>query len=97
MYHYLTSHPHVLSLVGFGGDRSVAQFGEVHFFGLEKQWERGLAWYNAQFPEPLAGQRTGESSVDTLVSGMAPSRMLATCGADLRLLVLLRDRSGWTP
>ena len=79
LYNNLIAHPKI----------APAKRKEVHFFSLF--FDRGLAWYRAQFPTDLPpGTITGESSPYYLFHPLAPQRMRA-CVPHAKLIVLLRN------
>ena len=78
LYRYLAAHPDVLP----------AAYEEVHYFSLF--FDRGLRWYQAQFPSPEAGRLTGEASPYYLFHPLAAERMRAVM-PEAKLIALLRD------
>ena len=61
---------------------------EVSYFDLH--YDRGPAWYDAQFTDSLAGQRVGDATPGYLYSEPALDR-LALAAPDARLVVILRE------
>ncbi|MCV3273956.1 sulfotransferase family protein [Roseobacter sinensis] len=61
---------------------------ELFFF--DRFFERGLAWYDRQFPETKTAVRTGEICHDYLYSDAALARIGAALPADARCLIVLR-------
>jgi Sulfotransferase domain len=88
LYNYLLTHPQI----------AAATRKEIHFF--DKNFDRGIAWYQAQFPsllqgdmaETRQGQRvlTGEASPRYLFHPQAPARA-ALVVPNTKLIVLLRN------
>jgi hypothetical protein len=79
---YLRDHPEVF----------MARGKELNFFREERNWHRGLAWYEQQFP-PGSERIYGESSVGYTSypeSPGVPERMAAVI-PDARLVYLVRD------
>lgn len=78
LYRYLAAHPDILP----------AATEEVHYFSLF--FDRGLRWYQAQFPPSEPGRLTGEASPYYLYHPLAPERIRAVV-PEAKLIVLLRD------
>ncbi|MEB3830439.1 sulfotransferase domain-containing protein [Phormidium sp. CCY1219] len=79
LYHYLTQHPQIIP----------AAQKEIHFFDLN--FQRGLDWYNAQFPSVTPGETlTGEASPYYLFHPLTPKRVKALF-PEIKLIVLLRN------
>lgn len=78
LYRYLAAHPGILP----------AATEEVHYFSLF--FDRGLRWYQAQFPPPAPGRLTGEASPYYLYHPLAAERMRAVA-PEAKLIVLLRN------
>lgn len=78
LYRYLAAHPDILP----------AATEEVHYFSLF--FDRGLRWYQAQFPPLEPGRLTGEASPYYLYHPLAAERMRAVV-PEANLIVLLRD------
>ena len=80
LYQYLIHHPQVLPAVE----------KELDFFDL--QFERGLDWYQAQFPPipQTADFRTGEATPSYLYCPQAPQRVFDSF-PEIKLIVLLRN------
>lgn len=54
LYHYLSAHPDVF----------MSETKELHFFVAEKNYRRGVAWYQRQFAEAGHSLAVGEASPD---------------------------------
>ena len=78
LYEDLTRHPLV----------QPARTDEVHFFSLF--FDRGLRWYQSQFPPLAPGQITGEASPYYLFHPLAAKRLHAML-PEAKLIVLLRN------
>jgi Sulfotransferase domain len=81
LHEYLDEHPEI----------SMSAEKELHFFVEEKNWSRGIEWYESQF-DPSAAVR-GESSPGYSaypLYGGVPERMARTI-PDARLVYLVRD------
>lgn len=81
LYNYLIQHPQIVS----------AATKEVHFFDLN--FEKGRAWYLAQFPELEQNQDktiTGEASPYYIFHPLVPQRIYQML-PQVKLIVLLRD------
>lgn len=80
LYRYMTCHPQILA----------AAEKELRFFSQE--FDRGLDWYQAQFPTVEAAEPylTGEATPTYLAHPHAADR-LAQCFPATKLIVLLRD------
>ena len=84
LYNYTAQHP---DFQGIQVTNVSSWFGETHFFA--HFWGTvPLTEYLSQFP---TDKMSGDASVDNLVHCKAPSRIFATCGADPKVIVLLRD------
>ena len=81
LYYYLGLHPEIF----------MSREKELNFFMAERNWHRGLDWYQAQF-EPQ-GERLGRGFARLYplpgVSGRAPAYALR--GAGCRLIQIVRD------
>jgi tetratricopeptide (TPR) repeat protein len=80
LHRYLCEHPHV----------QPAAHKEIDFWSVE--YDRGLAWYMAQFPPRSSDSRciTGEASPTYLDHPDAPARLQATF-PNTKLILVLRD------
>jgi hypothetical protein len=78
LYEDLARHPRI----------QPARTDEVHYFSLF--FDRGLRWYQSQFPALASGQITGEASPYYLFHPLAPKRLHAVA-PDAKLIVLLRN------
>jgi len=81
LHRYLNLHPQIFMSVE----------KELNFFIAERNWDRGLAWYQSQFPEPadvLGESSPGYSRHPTL--GDVAERM-ASIVPDAKLIYLVRD------
>ena len=88
LYHYLSNHPQI----------APASMKEVHFF--DHNFQKGMAWYRAQFPSMIekylarsGGQQTfvtGEASPYYLFHPHVPGRV-AKSVPNVKLIVLLRN------
>lgn len=84
LYHYLRLHP----------DVEMSQVKEPDFFVEERNWGRGLKWYESLFEHAGGAVAVGEASTSYTMfphyQGV-PKRMVETLGDDVRLVYLLRD------
>jgi hypothetical protein len=64
---------------------------EVHFFDNNKNYNKGVSWYQHQFSKAAPGQLTGEITPDYMFYDYAPKRMLDLLGGDIRLILMLRN------
>lgn len=80
LYNYLIQHPQILP----------AAQKEIHFFDLN--FERGLDWYESQFPQDVKGQNrvTGEASPYYLFHPLVPPRVKRLF-PEVKLIVMLRN------
>lgn len=78
LHHMLAAHPQVF----------LPPTKEVQFFSLH--YQRGLAWYAAQFEAALPNQQLGEITPYYLFHPYAPARINAVL-PEVRCIVLLRD------
>lgn len=80
LYRYLCQHPQILP----------ATEKEIHFFSLH--YERGLSWYQSQFPISARGEFlfTGEGTPYYLFHPFVPERVFKTL-PQVKLIVLLRN------
>jgi len=81
LHEYLDEHPEI----------SMSREKELHFFVDRKNWDRGLAWYEAQFDAsaPVRGESSPGYSAYPLYRGVA-ERMARTI-PHARLVYLVRD------
>jgi len=81
LHHYLSLHPEIFMSVE----------KEPRFFTDETKWNRGLAWYEAHFPEaaPIRGESTPDYTKFPAIRG-APQRIHSVI-PDVRLIYLMRD------
>jgi hypothetical protein len=80
LHEYLDLHPAV----------SMSQEKELNFFVADKNWSRGLDWYQQQFPDaPVRGESSPAYTAYPLLPGV-PERMAATI-PNARLVYLVRD------
>ena len=80
LHHYLSLHP----------DISMSGRKELNFF--ERNWDRGLAWYEDQFPEPtkIRGECSPNYTKYPRLGAEAPERMFSVV-PEARLIYLVRD------
>jgi hypothetical protein len=81
LYHYLASHP----------DISMSREKELDFFVAERNWSRGLSWYQRQFDghAPVRGEASPYYTALPQHRGV-PQRMAGII-PDARLVYLVRD------
>jgi sulfotransferase family protein len=81
LHHYLSRHPEIFMSVE----------KEPRFFTDETKWNRGLAWYEAHFPEaaPIRGESTPDYTKFPAIRG-APKRIHSVI-PEVRLIYLVRD------
>lgn len=81
LHEYLDKHPEI----------AMARDKELRFFVENKNWRRGLAWYESQFDPtaPVRGEATPAYSAFPLYRGV-PERMAQTT-PEARLIYLVRD------
>ena len=81
LHEYLDEHPQI----------AMSREKELHFFVDRKNWNRGLAWYEAQFDAsaPVRGESSPGYSAYPLYEGVA-ERMAATI-PEAKLVYLVRD------
>jgi hypothetical protein len=81
LHHYLDQHPDVF----------MSRIKELEFFTEEKNWERGRAWYEEQFPvdAPVRGEASPGYTKHPRFSGI-PERMHELV-PEARLVYLVRD------
>lgn len=81
LHSYLAAHPQVF----------MSRQKELNFFVAEKNWQRGRAWYERQFPEhaDVRGESSPAYTAFPELAGV-PERM-ASLVPDARLLYLVRD------
>lgn len=81
LHEYLDEHPQI----------SMSREKELHFFVDQKNWGRGLAWYESQFDPsaPVRGESSPGYSAFPLYRGV-PERMADTI-PDAKLVYLVRD------
>jgi hypothetical protein len=78
LFEYLATHP----------DIAPPSVKEIHFFDAE--YNKGEAWYRAQFPAPRNGCMTGEATPYYLFHPHAPKRVW-DWNPNIKLIVLLRN------
>ncbi|MGR9101163.1 MAG: sulfotransferase family protein [Gammaproteobacteria bacterium] len=64
---------------------------EIHFFDSERNYAKGVGWYEAFFRKAKSRQITGEFTPDYMFSERAPDRMHEVLGKDVKLIFILRD------
>jgi hypothetical protein len=81
LHYYLGEHPEIF----------MASKKELMFFAEELNWNRGLAWYEAQFPvdAPIRGEASPQYSLWQAYGGV-PQRM-AQVVPEAKLIYLVRD------
>jgi hypothetical protein len=81
LHNYLSLHPEIF----------MSAEKEPRFFSDEAKWNRGLAWYEAHFPEPapIRGESTPDYTKFPAIRG-APKRIHSVI-PDVRLIYLVRD------
>uniref|UniRef100_A0A1I8HTR5 Sulfotransfer_1 domain-containing protein n=1 Tax=Macrostomum lignano TaxID=282301 RepID=A0A1I8HTR5_9PLAT len=77
---FLDAHPNV-----------AAARSEIHYFDKTDRLRRGLSWYRGQMPRSRPGQFTIEKTPAYFVTEAAPRLARRQLGANLRLLLILRD------
>lgn len=83
LYHYLQSHP----------DVHMPRNKEPDFFVAERNWDRGLHWYERQFDKAGDAVAVGEASTTYTMHPHypgVPARIVSTL-PDVKLVYLLRD------
>lgn len=80
LHHYLALHP----------DVSMSRQKELNFF--ERSWERGIDWYEAQFPDatPVRGESSPNYTKYPRHGAEAPARMHSLV-PEARIVYLVRD------
>lgn len=81
LHEYLNLHPQI----------AMTSIDELNFFVTEKNWGRGIEWYQAQFPRtaPVMGERSTNYTKYPTYQGV-PERMKATL-PDVKLIYCVRD------
>lgn len=78
LYNYLIKHPNILE----------ANKKEIHFF--DNQFNKGVVWYEKQFPQKQDGKLIGEASPGYFWKKFCANRIYQTC-PNVKLIVIFRD------
>ena len=80
LYNCLKQHPYILS----------AMKKEIHYFDIPRNFEKGIHWYNSQFPKKGRSFITGEATPSLLFFKDAPKKVKQLF-PNIKLIAILRD------
>jgi len=64
---------------------------EIHFFDVDKSYEKGKAFYSSFFSEAGNALAVGETSPSYLFLPKVPRRILDSLGKDVKIIIVLRN------